>query len=194
MPAKTPSDPPGEMPGLPPLDYPSSTGSSGTHASGTHVSGIGPSGGRASAGERGKARADDPAGETGRAAPGSGSGSESGPDPASGPEDADQAFTDQAFTDQALSEALRDGAELGRKMLSAVETNMTAGFGFAVAMAETTSLPDMIALSSRFAARQFETALAQGKDLWTSGEKLMGDAARGFAPAGDDDPEDAGRR
>ncbi|MBK5960598.1 hypothetical protein CCR97_20690 [Rhodoplanes elegans] len=174
MPAKTPSDPPGEMPGLPPLDYPSSTGPSGTA----------PPGARASAGERGRAGADDPAGETGRAAPGS----EPGPNPARGPEDADQAFTDPPFTDQAFSEALHDGAALGRKMLAAFETNMTAGFGFAAAMAETTSVPDMIALSSRFAARQFETALTQGKDLWTAGEKLMGDAARGFAPAGGDDP------
>ncbi|MFL9827080.1 phasin family protein [Rhodoplanes sp. SY1] len=187
MPAKTPTDPPGEMPGLPPLDYPSSTGPSGSHGTGT-----GPSGARASAGERAPACADQPAGETGRAAPEPGA--DSGPDPACGPEDADQAFTDQAFTDQAFSEALHDGAEFGRKMLAAFETNLTAGFGFAAAMAETTSVPDMIALSSRFAARQLETALVQGKDLWTTGEKVMSDAARGFAPAGGDDPEDAGRR
>ncbi|MFD2183044.1 phasin family protein [Rhodoplanes azumiensis] len=184
MPAKPPSDPPGEMPGLPPLDYPSGTRPSsarpsGPHPSGPHPSGAAPSGSGRSGSERVQARAADPAGGASRAAP------ETGPDAACGPQDADQAFSDHV-----LSEALHDGAELGRKLLAAFEANMTAGFGFATAMAETSSVPDMIALSSRFAARQFETALAQGKDLWTSSEKLMGDAARVFASAEADDPDD----
>lgn len=176
MPAKTPSISPDEMPGLPPLDYPSSTCPSGGGAT---------AGATAGAGE--PADIQEAGSETGRAGSNSGPGQDqrqrqAGSDSADGPEGAGPDFT----------EALHDGAALGRKLLAAFETNMTAGFGFASAMAEAGSLPDMIALSSRFAARQFETALTQGKDLWTAGEKLMGDAARGFAPADGNDPDDAG--
>lgn len=87
----------------------------------------------------------------------------------------------EAVLERSYATAVQGGAELGLKMIAAMQANINAGFDFAAAMAEARSLPDMIELSSRFAARQIETAVAQGKDLWSAGQKLMSETARPLA-------------
>lgn len=77
--------------------------------------------------------------------------------------------------------AVHGGAALGLELIAAMQANMNAGFAFAAELAEARTLPDMIELSSTFAARRLEAAVAQGKALWASGQRLMSDAARPFA-------------
>ncbi|RAI43061.1 phasin family protein [Rhodoplanes roseus] len=87
----------------------------------------------------------------------------------------------EASIEESCATAAQGSAELGLKMIAAMQANINAGFDFAAAMAEARSLPDVIELSSSFAARQLESVVAQGKDLWSAGQKLMSEAARPLA-------------
>jgi phasin len=77
--------------------------------------------------------------------------------------------------------AVHGSTELGMKMFAAMQANINAGFDFAAEMAEVKSLPDMIELSTRFAARRIEAAAAQSKELWSCGQRLMSEAAKPLA-------------
>lgn len=83
--------------------------------------------------------------------------------------------------EKSYANAVQGSAELGLKMFAAMQANINAGFDFAAELAEAKTLPDMIELSTRFAARQIEATAAQGKELWSSGQRLMSDAARPLA-------------
>jgi phasin len=83
--------------------------------------------------------------------------------------------------EQSCAGAVHGGTELGIKMVAAMQANINAGFDFAAEMAEATSLPDLIELSTRFAARRIEAAAAQSKELWSCGQKLMSEAAKPLA-------------
>ncbi|NVO14924.1 MAG: TIGR01841 family phasin [Rhodoplanes sp.] len=83
--------------------------------------------------------------------------------------------------EQSYAGAVHGSTELGMKMFAAVQANINAGFDFAAEMAEAKSLPDVIELSTRFAARRIEAAAAQSKELWSCSQKLMSEAAKPLA-------------
>lgn len=87
----------------------------------------------------------------------------------------------EGVLEQSYAGAVHGGTELGMKMFAAVQANINAGFDFAAEMAEAKSLPDIIELSTRFAARRIEAAAAQSKELWSAGQKLMSEATKPLA-------------
>jgi hypothetical protein len=87
----------------------------------------------------------------------------------------------EAVLEKSCATAMQGSAELGLKMVAILQENINAGFDFATEMAEARTLPDMIELASRFTARQLEVSVAQGKELWSAGQRLMSDTARPLA-------------
>jgi hypothetical protein len=68
--------------------------------------------------------------------------------------------------EQSYAGAMHGSVEFGNKMFAVMQANINAGFDFVAEMAEAKSLPEIIELSTRFAARRIEAAAAQSKELW----------------------------
>lgn len=87
----------------------------------------------------------------------------------------------EAMTDaveRSYSMAMTDTADLHGKVLQAIQANLVASFEFATALFGARSLPEMIALSTKFAQQQFETYAKQTKDFWSFGQKMISDTAK----------------
>lgn len=74
--------------------------------------------------------------------------------------------------------AANAGAEWNAKLAEAVRKNLAAGFELAGDLAAAKSFPEMIEVSTAHARKQVEAVLAQNKELWTLGQKIMTEAAK----------------
>lgn len=73
------------------------------------------------------------------------------------------------------------GAEWNVKFAEAVRKNLAAGFDLAGDLAAAKSFPEMIEVSTAHARKQVDAVLAQNKEFWTLGQKIMTEAAKPFA-------------
>ncbi|MEZ5785755.1 MAG: phasin family protein [Xanthobacteraceae bacterium] len=87
-----------------------------------------------------------------------------------------EAMTDAVERSYAM--AMTDTADLHGKILQTIQANLVASFEFATALVGARSLPEMIALSTKFAQQQFETYAKQTKDFWSFGQKMISDTAK----------------
>jgi phasin len=90
----------------------------------------------------------------------------------------------EAMTDAvelSYSVAVTDAADLHGKILQTIQANLAASFEFATALMAARSLPEMIALSTKFAHQQFETFAKQTKDFWSFGQKIVADTTKPVA-------------
>lgn len=83
------------------------------------------------------------------------------------------------------------GAEWNAKLAEAVRKNLAASLDLAGALAAAKSLPEMIEVSTAHARKQAEAVLAQNKEFWTLGQKIMTEAAKPFARLAKESHSDA---
>ena len=73
------------------------------------------------------------------------------------------------------------GVEWNAKLAEAVRKNLAAGFDLARDLAAAKSFPEMIEVSTAHARKQAEAVMAQNKELWSLGQKIVTEAAKPIA-------------
>lgn len=87
----------------------------------------------------------------------------------------------EAMTDAvelSYSMAVTDAANLQGKMVQAIQADLAANFEFATALLAVRSLPEIIAVSTKFAHQQMDASARQIKDFLSFGQKMMADTTK----------------
>lgn len=82
-----------------------------------------------------------------------------------------------SMLEQTYSTAAKGVADYNFKLVEMARTNSNAVFEFACGLAGTKSLPEMVALSTEQARKQFDLVTAQNKELWAITERMASESA-----------------
>ena len=79
--------------------------------------------------------------------------------------------------EQTYSTAARGMADYNLKLVEMARTNSRAAFEFACGLSAMKSLPEMVALSTEHARKQFDLVSAQNKELWAIAQRVASESA-----------------
>ena len=82
-----------------------------------------------------------------------------------------------SILEQTYSTAAKGVADYNFKLVEMARTNSNAAFEFACGLVGMKSLPEMVALSTEQARKQFDLVTAQNKELWAIAERMASESA-----------------